>query len=183
MRKRIGEFLVEKGVLNPGQVDQVVEYAQRNGLRFGRAAVEMGLITDAQLIRIFGPRYTIDFFHLDPRYFPEATRDLLTPEQMIQYGAVPLGFKTGYRLFRSHKMLNMGFLNPARTEAITEVERAAKARLGENSFRGLKIFLVLSDQFLDVLEKVYGVSEADIRSRDASRVDDTLQMFLEKAGD
>jgi len=182
MRKRIGEFLVEKGVLTVTQVDEILEYAQRNGLRFGKAGLEMGLLTQDQLIRVFGPRYTIDFFHLDPRYLPEATRDLLSPDQMIEFGAVPLGFKTGYRLFKAHKMLNMGFLNPARTEAIAEVERLAKAKMGENSFRGLKIFLILSDQFLDVLEQVFSITEEEIRKRDPSHVDETLHMFLEKAG-
>jgi hypothetical protein len=179
MRKRIGEFLVEKGVLTPGQVNQILKYGQDNGLRFGEAGQELGILTREQLISVFGPSFAIDFFHLDSKYYPEVTRDLFAPEMLVRLGMLPLGFKTEKKLFRTQKVLNLGLLDPSRRDAVDEAMRAAVTKLGDGQVQGVKVFLVLADQFLSVLSRVYGMDDAELRGRDASQVDGTLAMFLE----
>lgn len=179
MRKRIGEFLVEKGVLSAGAVDRVLQHARSSGLRFGDAAMDLGLIDRDTMISVFGPSYRVDFFHIEPEYFPKVTRDLLPLDLMVRCGALPLGYKREFRFFRARKMLNIGIINPERKDAIAEIERFLRVRPEGETIAGLKIYLVLSDQFLDVLDSVYQMSEIEIRALPGERVDGTLQLFIE----
>ena len=95
---------------------------------------------------------------------------------MIRWGALPLGFKKEYGLFRrGGQTLNVGLLDPGRRDALADIEKAVRAQIpGQRS----KVFLVLADQFLDVLDKVYGVSRAALLRRPEEQLDPTLRLFL-----
>jgi hypothetical protein len=181
MQKKIGEFLLEQGLLTEGQRDEILKYSQRTGIRFGDAGMQLGFITRSQLIDLFGPNYRIDFFSLDPRYFPQVTRDLLDTDLMLRFGALPLGYKTEFKLFRSRKMLNVGLLNPSRTDVLPGIEHAVQQKLGPGKVKGIKPFLVLADQYLAILSAVYGISEDSLRQLEPARLDPTLSMFLDRA--
>lgn len=179
MRKRIGEFLIEKEIITQGQVDQILRHGEKTGMRFGDAGMDLGIIRREDLIEVFGPSYAVDFFHLEARYFPKVTQELLTGEDVARLGAVPLGFKTERKLFRTRKVLNIGLLDPERKDAVDELIQRAGERLGAGQVQGTKVFLVLADQLLEVIAQVYGKSETDLRRMDLAKVDPTLAMFFE----
>jgi hypothetical protein len=178
---RIGEFLVTKKILTPQQVDRILEYSQMRGLRFGEAGLELGLLSREAFIQVFGPTFDVDFFHLNSAYFPEMTQNLIPPEMIVKYGVLPLGFKNETRFLRSRRMLNVGFLSPYRTQFISDVESFVLSHKGEFAFEGIKVYLILADQFLRVLKKVYSISEQEIRSRSPEAVDPTLLMFIDES--
>ncbi len=180
MARPIGQFLVEKGLINQSQIPIILAYAKKNNLRFGEAALAMQLFTRDELIQVLGPNYLIDFFQLDPTYYPQATKDLFPKDVLLKYGVLPLGYKTEYKLFRSKKILNIGLLDPAQKEIATQIENLAQEKLGKNSISSIKVFLILADQYLDILNSVYGMSEEEIRRQDLQKLDPTLSMFLEK---
>lgn len=187
MRKRIGEFLVEKGVIPESQVEAILKHGAREGLRFGDAALDLGIVSQDQMVSIFGPSYAIDFFHLDSQYFPATTRDALPLDFVLKHGVLPLGMKTERKLFRLRKQLNLGFLDPARADAkaiAAEALRLASSRLGTESaaLSGTTAFLVLPDQFIEVLAGAYGAGEEDLAARDPVLLDPLLSMFLGKKG-
>ena len=109
---RIGEFLVSKKILTPQQVDRILEYSKMRGLRFGEAGLELGYLSREAFIQVFGPNFEVDFFHLNPNYFPELTKDLIPLEMVLRYGVLPLGFKSEFGFFRRRKHVNLGFLSP-----------------------------------------------------------------------
>jgi receptor protein-tyrosine kinase len=47
--RAIGGILVDKGRLSPSDVDRIEAFAQANGIRFGDAAVQLNLLTDADV--------------------------------------------------------------------------------------------------------------------------------------
>jgi|GEM_PF-1245844 len=181
MQKRIGEFLIEKGVITEQQLRDILKYSGKTGLRLGDAGMAMGIITRAKLVELFGPNFAVDFFHLNPTFFPVITKELLTAESILKFGALPLGFKTEYRMFKPRKILNLGLLNPSRADSLAEVEKAAQAKLGREGLQGVKVFLVLADQFLDVVRDVYGMTDEKLRKMKPTELDATLTLFLETA--
>src|SRR5262245_6502524 len=62
--RRIGSILVEDGKLTAEDVDQIMELQQSNGLRFGEAALRLGLITEDDLRCAVAKQY--DLPHLVP---------------------------------------------------------------------------------------------------------------------
>ena len=177
MRKKIGEFLVSKGVLTSAQVEQILNYARLKGMRFGEAGLEMGLLSKESLVRAFGPNYMVDFFHLEPQYFPEATKDLFNTDFLLQFGVLPLGYKTVWKFFRPKKLLNIGLIDPSRQDALEAVKAHASEVLGAGSWAGTKPYLILADEFVSVLERVYKVPHGKMAKFET--VDPTLKLFLD----
>jgi hypothetical protein len=175
VHKRIGEFLLEKKAITEPQLKEILEYSSKTGKRLGDAALEMGILTPEKMIRLFGRSFRVDFFSLQPEFFPRETRDLLTREQILRYGALPLGYKSERRwFFRRDRRLNVGMLNPDRADAFLEVDAIAR-EAGR-----VKIYLVLPGDFLRVAEKVYGIGEAEILTRKPGELDPVLSLFLQR---
>jgi hypothetical protein len=189
MALRIGEFLVQKGVLTGPQVDQILEHGKRQSLRFGEAGIDLGLLTEKKLVDVFGKNYRVDFFHVDARYFPQETKSVFAVEEILRWGALPLGSKTEYRFFRKGKILNVGLLDPGRQDAKLAIAAATESQGEGKKYTQLKFFLVLADQFLSILQSVYGVNPETLRkeNRDSKLqgqglqdgIDKTLAMFIE----
>lgn len=183
----MGEYLVERGLLTSVQVETILEHGRKSKLRFGEAAVDLGILTKDQLFRVFGPSNGTDFFSLDPLYYPEVTRGIFTPESMLKYGLLPLGAGKESGFLKSRKVLNVGLLDPAREDAIAFAEmRVAELKQQESSHRkvlegiqGIKVFLILADQFLGILHTIYQVEEETVRGRDAASLDPTIVMYLD----
>ncbi len=64
-------------------------------MRFGDAAIDLQLLDPEDLAQVFGPRsMTADFFHLEPEYFPVATKDVFKVDELLKWGILPLGTKS-----------------------------------------------------------------------------------------
>ena len=61
MMKRIGELLVEAGVVSQAQVDQGLRIQAQHGKRLGQTLVELGMATDADVARALAmqPRFLL----------------------------------------------------------------------------------------------------------------------------
>src|SRR6185503_11770112 len=57
--RAIGNILVEEGKLDPSQVEQVMELQRAKGLRFGEAAVRLGLVTERELHHAVAKQYDL----------------------------------------------------------------------------------------------------------------------------
>jgi hypothetical protein len=172
MRKRIGDFLLDKGAITRNQVEEILKYSEKTGLRFGEAALELGFVTRERLVEIFGPHHEVDFFHLQPEYFPLHTRDALSLDIILKWGVLPLGFKAERKLFSTRRILNLGALDPKRPG----LREACIAACPEA--HGVRPYLVLGDQFVAILTQVYGVSPERLAGLREAEADPTLQLFL-----
>src|SRR5690606_15468033 len=110
------------------------------GLRFGEAGLELGLLTRDSMLRAFGQHYMVDFFHLEPKYFPQSTRDLFPVKTMIRLGLLPLGLKRTRGFFRTGRILNIGLLDPSAKQSIHSAEQLAATQV--EGLRGVKPYLV-----------------------------------------
>ncbi len=173
-RKRIGEFLIEKGLITHDDADRIAEYALKLHLRFGEAAVHLGYIQESDFEQALGPQFGVDFFHLDPTRFPSSTQGLFAAAMMLKYGVLPLGVKTERSFFRKRLIVNVGMLDPGNRPGLLEAETIARAKLGQSGFSGLKVFLVMTDQFLTVLKTNYGLTGDELRQFDRTQIDPRL---------
>ncbi len=179
MQKRIGDIFVEKGILTEEQLTEALAYAQKHGIRLGDAAVKMDLIDAKILLDVFGQSNREDFFYVDCNYFPPITKNLFDLKSMLKYGVLPLGFKSEVKLFKSRKLLNLGLVSPERQSSIIpDLERLAKEKIGENTFQEIKVYLILAEQFFEVMEQIYETSEADIRESN-NEIDERLIIYLD----
>ncbi len=177
MKKRVGTFLLEKGLLTPKQLEDVLSYGKKHSLRVGDAAIELGLLSHNDLAKVFGPSHKFDFFYMDYRYLPKQTRDLFPIEFMLKHGVIPLGFKTEWKFFKKKRYLNLGLLAPERQESVIQAETIAKERLA--NLYGTKVFLVLADQFIQTLNQAYKIPTDQISTKATEGLDPILEMFIQ----
>lgn len=176
MKKRIGDFLVQKNILTESQVEQILNYSVQTGLRFGEAAQELGFLNPETLEKVFGPNHRADFYYLETEHFQSEWIPLLSKDLVIRLGALPLGFTEGQSLFKKKKVLNLGFLNPMDSTKVQAAEAALRAHAVE--FDKVKPFLILVEPFIEILGERYGVSETELQSMDPASVDENIQLYL-----
>jgi protein-tyrosine kinase len=58
--RTIGRFLLDSGKLNPSDADRIVKTQQEFNLRFGDAAVKLGLITEDDILQIVSQQFDYD---------------------------------------------------------------------------------------------------------------------------
>ncbi len=171
-RKRIGDFMMEKGLIHRDWIEPILNYSKANQVRFGEAAVALGYVTEKDLRQVLLQPYNNQlFFHLNPQFFPRVTRDLIPIEVIIRQGILPLGFKQEFHWFRSRKRLNLGVLSAERGQpALQELFPNVKT---------FKSFQVLPEEFLQTLELCYEVDRGKLLELSADQIDVSLALYLQ----
>ncbi len=173
-RKRIGEFMMEKGLIHRDWIQPILEHAKVANLRFGEAAVALGYVTEKDLRQVLlQPFGNQKVFHLDPNFIPSVTADLVPLDAMVRLGIIPLGFKNEFHWFRTRRRLNLGVLNENRREVLDW----ATTQL--SNVKAFKTFQVLPDEFLQTLELCYGIERSSLLGLGPEQIDVNLALYLQ----
>ncbi len=88
-RKRLGQTLVEMGVLTPEQLSEVLAEQQRTGQRIGQIVVEKGYVSSAQLADALSAHLAIPRVRWEEvELSPDVVR--LLPERFARHSVLPL---------------------------------------------------------------------------------------------
>lgn len=98
----------------------------------------------------------IEPFHLNPEYFPKATKEWFSREMMLEWKILPLGIKQKVKLFHKKDYLNVGAVDTRLPGLHPLVDRLAKECLKE-SYGGYQLYRISEDEYRTVLAKIYGV--------------------------
>ncbi|NOY23726.1 MAG: Flp pilus assembly complex ATPase component [Acidobacteria bacterium] len=60
-RKRLGEMLVEAGLITKDQVEKALEYSRKNGIRLGKALIRMNVIEEEDIIKTISEQLNIPY--------------------------------------------------------------------------------------------------------------------------
>lgn len=88
--KRLGEALVERGLISPAQLAKALELQQRTGERLGRILIALGVIKRKELYTVLAELWGIPFADLtQQKPDPEVLR-LFEPAELVEHRFVPL---------------------------------------------------------------------------------------------
>jgi type IV pilus assembly protein PilB len=91
-RKRVGELLLEAGVIGEPQLRAALDHQRERGVRLGRALVEMKLATERQIVQALALQTGLDPAALDrlvPHALAEALR-LVPRDFAVEHHVLPL---------------------------------------------------------------------------------------------
>ena len=134
MRRPIGEYLVQLGVLTEAEVKRVLAHAKCASIRLDEAAIQLKLISPQQLKMVFGPNYRVDFCNLDSLKLPDPTRSMLGINVLIKLGVLPLGFVADIEEEDGKDVFEIGLINPSREDAVAVMRAVACIRFGKEKF-------------------------------------------------
>jgi MSHA biogenesis protein MshE len=140
---RLGDLLIQQGLLMPEELQNALTEQKVTGRKLGRVIVESGLVTEEAISRALARQLGAEFIDLkafQPR--PELVK-LLPEAQARRFRALVLDERQG--------MLRVGMSDPTDLAAFDEIARIVK--------RDIDLAVVAESQLLPLLDRVYRRTE------------------------
>ncbi|NVK38392.1 MAG: Flp pilus assembly complex ATPase component TadA [Gammaproteobacteria bacterium] len=118
---RVGDLLVEKGIITKEQLVLALDEQKRSGRKFGRTVIELGFVSEDKLLLELSAHFAMPFIDISRFQFDsEVTRRL--PESIARrYRAIILMKEQGQYF--------VGFMDPLDILAVDEVQRVLKKKI------------------------------------------------------
>jgi len=170
---RLGDVLVERGIITSAQVDQAVAVQQGEGRRrlLGEVLVELGYCTNAQLTEALADAYGIPFARLtnkliDPNVVPLLPHDFVESREVLP-------------LYKVDDVLTVAVTEPSNVFLVEEISQMAgcpaqMVAVLKDDLRSVREQLILDDpamSFEQILEEAAGETAAGQTTAGASRAD------------
>ncbi len=121
MAKRIGELLVEGGVLSQSQLEQALFAQRKDGRKLGQLLIELGLVSETQLTQTLSRQLSVPWVSLYHVDFSRSLLNLLSQEIAERYCVVPILVR---RARKQGDTLYIAMDDPTNEAAIDEIARA-----------------------------------------------------------
>jgi type II secretory ATPase GspE/PulE/Tfp pilus assembly ATPase PilB-like protein len=89
-RRRLGDILIDMGVLSPPDLEKALGFGKEKGLRLGEALIELGVLSEDRILWTLAEQLGLSFVRItEDQVIPEVVR--LVPEDMARRnGVLPL---------------------------------------------------------------------------------------------
>lgn len=122
MAKRIGELLVEGGVLSQSQLEQALFAQRKDGRKLGQLLVELGLVSEIQVTQTLSRQLSVPWVSLYHVDFSRSLLNLVPREIAEKYCLIPIFVR---RVRKQGETLYVAMDDPTNESAIEDVKRAA----------------------------------------------------------
>jgi type IV pilus assembly protein PilB len=113
-RKKLGEMLVEAGVLSEQGLRIALNEHKRWGGTLGRTLVEMKLLSEAELVRVLSVQLNLPAVDLDTLQIPSAVLDQISGELAEQHNIVPFAQQMKFLDVAMSDPTNLGIIDELR---------------------------------------------------------------------
>ncbi len=143
-RQKLGDILREKGLINDGQIEKVIEQQRKEYKRFGEIIRDMRFVPETELIRALAEQLDVNVFDLTD-YEPDERTSKLFPEDVARRSrAVPVA------IVEEGEVLQVAVLDPLDIAKLDDLKRLA----------GMEIEPVIGtrNDIERAIERLYGLS-------------------------
>ena len=89
-KKKLGEILVEQGLLTPEQVQDALRMQHQTGLMFGETLVQNKLITEDKIVAVLVSQFGIPYVKPSNYKIPKELLEIFEPAVMRKFQFVPM---------------------------------------------------------------------------------------------
>lgn len=158
-KKRLGDILIDCNLITKEQLEQALSYQKQRGIKLGAALIELGIVTEDDIIWALGNQLNISFIHLNPDLVSPDVIKLITPEFAKEHKIIPL-YKVG-------NQLSVCMVDPLETEPIEYL--ASRTQLQIN------ISVCTRNDFEQTYKAIYGQLETDEKVQQAFSDKQTIE--------
>ena len=175
--KKIGELLLEEGLLEAEQLNRALEDQRQSGDRIGAVLLRLGYVNDDVLIEFLARQFRVPAVNPGRLSIPKDVIGLIPPEIALKYQAIPFGL-IGHTL-------NVAMADPGNLFVIDDIRFLTRKNVQVHVASDNSIKKVLGHHHAgdENLEDVLGLLKEDA---DVDLVESTEQMdmsFLEDAAE
>ncbi|MFC1884009.1 GspE/PulE family protein [Thermodesulfobacteriota bacterium] len=113
-RKKLGELLIEGGLLNEGQVRQALEAKKGSRLKLGEYLVRNGILGESQLVDLLSQQFRVAKYRSDKFPVDLSLSNIISPDFVQKHQIVPLRKKGN--------LMTVGILDPLDIVGLDAVE-------------------------------------------------------------
>lgn len=118
LRRRLGELLIEAGLLDEPRLKAALSEQRKWGGRLGRTVVEMGFVDETAMCRVLAQQLKLGTIALDTEQLPERITEHLRLDLAERYGVFPVSAD------RAARVLSVATSDPTNVESLQELEFA-----------------------------------------------------------
>ena len=116
--KRIGELLLERGVITRQQLENALAHQQKHGGLMGHILIQLGFVNEEEIALTLTAQYGFPYLPLD-NYEIDTELTAIIPEQVArQYCLIPID--------RIGNALTLAMADPSNVQAIEDIELLTK---------------------------------------------------------
>src|SRR3954468_20888364 len=165
--KRLGELLVEWGVINPKQVQSALDHAKAKGLRVGEALMDLKLCSESQVFKGLATQNNMEYIDLGRADLPPNPTGLIPEDLIRKYIILPLGMESGRLRVAVHDPLDLEILDVLRV------------RLGKT----IRPVLAPRSRIKDIIDEMFNLSAKHTIDKTLDRTLKSMDKTLDKSLD
>ena len=120
-QKKLGEQLVEWGIISQKEVQKALDHAKAKNLRIGEALVDLKLCSESNVYKALAAQHSMEYVEVDRGSLPENATTLVPEDLMRKYLILPLGMENGRLLIAVHDPLDLEMLDILRFRLHKEI--------------------------------------------------------------
>ena len=112
--KRIGDILLERGIVNRQELEQALAHQKERGGLLGQALVEMGMVTEEEVALALTAQYGFPYLPLESYDIDDEVARLVPEQVARQYVLIPID--------RIGNALSVAMADPSNVQAVEDIE-------------------------------------------------------------
>lgn len=137
--KRIGEVLLERGIINRKALEEALAYQKQHGGLMGQVLIRLGFVTEEGVALALTAQYGFPYLPLDSYEIDEGLTAIIPERVAREYCLIPID--------RIGNALTLAMADPSNMRAIEEVELLTKCVV--------QAFVSTPSDILKAIEKYY----------------------------
>jgi type IV pilus assembly protein PilB len=166
-QKRLGEILVEWGIITTQEVTRALEHAKTKNLRIGEALVDLKLCSEPNVYKALAAQHNMEYVDLDKSSVPPGAVNTIPDDIMRKYLILPLGSENGKLRIAIHDPLDLEMLDILRFRLNKDV----------------RTVLAPKSRIKTVLDQLFNTTAANTIDKTMDRTIDRLRDSLDKSLD
>ena len=139
INKQLGELLIERGIINPRQLDKALSLQQEKGGLIGEILVELGFVKEEDIAQALTAQYGFPYLPLSNYEIDPEVANIVPGRVARQYLLLPID--------RIGNNLTLAMSNPLNMQAIEDVELLSGCNV--------QTFVATSSDIKKAIEKYY----------------------------
>ncbi len=141
--KRIGEFLLEKGLISQEQLEEALKIKMNEGGMLGQILVRLKYVSEADVVKVLATQFGFPYLPLSNYEIEDKTLGIIPETACRQYYLVPVD--------RIGNVLTIVMADPLNFYAVRDIEDFTKC--------SVQIFVSTPSEIMEVIDRHYGVKE------------------------
>jgi type IV pilus assembly protein PilB len=167
LQKRLGDILIEWGIVSQREVAKALEHAKAKRMRIGEALVDLKVCSESNVYKALAQQHNMEYFDLDKSAVPPSPGTLVPEDLMRKYMILPLGLENGKLRLAIHDPLDLEMLDILRFRLNREV----------------RTVLAPKGRIKDILDSLFSSTASTTIDKTMDKTIDRLRDSLDKSMD